>query len=438
MNYILPLITLPYLARVLGAEPFGILGFALSVAAYAVLVGDWGFALSATQAVAANKHDAPALNRIIWDTFAAKALLGVISLAVLLVLIEALPRLHAYQGLILLAWLQVPGNLLTADWLLQGLERMGAFALASSLGRWAVLPAMFALVHSPADLPFAVFLTSLNNIVAGAVSLFLAIRTGTIGKPTLSLARTINAIRGSAHIFTAQASASIYTKLNVIVVFALAGPLQGGLFVGADRLRRAAQGLVGPVNLVMYPRIAAMMGTERKQAFVWVRTLLAIQGSVTLGMAVAAWILAPLAVRLVLGPSFAPAVPVLRAVAPMLLLEGVNTVLGLQLLLPLGLRREFLVATAVPGVLSLSYMPVLAAEYGAVGAALSLCATELLSMVFAAVFLYRRGIFDHMSSAARDARSATLGAAADPEPTTPAGPVFAQTRVPEAGDFRQD
>jgi len=437
MNYILPLITLPYLARVLGAEPFGILGFALSVAAYAVLVGDWGFALSATQAVAANKHDAPALNRIIWDTFAAKALLGVISLAVLLVLIEALPRLHAYQGLILLAWLQVPGNLLTADWLLQGLERMGAFALASSLGRWAVLPAMFALVHSPADLPFAVFLTSLNNIVAGAVSLFLAIRTGTIGKPTLSLARTINAIRGSAHIFTAQASASIYTKLNVIVVFALAGPLQGGLFVGADRLRRAAQGLVLPVNLVMYPRIAAMMGTERQQAFVWVRKLLAIQAMLTLGLAAAAWIFAPLAVHLVLGPSFAPAVRVLRAVSPILFLEGINTVLCMQLLLPLGMRREFLLATAVPGFLSLSYMPVLAAAYGAVGGALALCATELLSMVFAATFLYRRGIFAHMSLAARDARSAARGADADPGSERPPGLVFGFTRnrAPKSGDF---
>ena len=438
MNYILPLITLPYLARVLGAEHFGILGFALSVAAYAVLVGDWGFVLSAAQEVAANKHDPPALNRIIWDTFAAKVLLGAISLIALLLVIEALPQLYPYRVLILLAWLQVPGNLITADWLLQGLERMGAFALASSLGRWAVLPAMFALVHSPADLPFAVFLTSLNNIVAGAVSLFLAIRTGTIGKPTLSLARTINAIRGSVHIFSAQASVALYTKLNVIVVFALAGPLQGGLFVGADRLRRAAQGLVGPINLVMYPRIAAMMGTEREQAFVWVRKLLAIQGLLTLGLAAATWILAPLVVRLLLGPSFAPAVQVLRAVSPMLFLEGINTVLGLQLLLPLGLRREFLLATAVPGFLSLSYMPVLAAEYGAIGAALSLCATELLSMVFAAVFLYRRGIFANMSSAARDARAAALGVAADPGPARQPGPVFARTHVAESGNFPHD
>ena len=438
MNYVLPLITLPYLARVLGAESFGILGFALSVAAYAVLLGDWGFVLSATQAVAANKHDPPALNRIIWDTFAAKVLLAAISLIVLLVLIEALPQLRPYQALILIGWLQVPGNLITADWLLQGLERMGAFAFASSLGRWAVVPAMFALVHSPADLPFAVLLTSANNIIAGAVSLFLAIRTGTIGAPTLSLGRTMNAIRGGAYIFAAQASASLYTKLNVIVVFALAGPLAGGLFVGADKLRRAAQGLIVPVNMVMYPRIAAMMGTERTQAFVWVRKLLAIQGLITLVLAAAAWVFAPLAVRLVLGPSFAPAVQVLRAISPMLCLEGINSVLAMQLLLPLGLRREFLLATAVPGFLSLGYMPVLAAEMGAVGAGLSLCATELLSMLVAAFFLYRRGIFAHMSSAVRDARSATPGAAADAGPARSLEPVFARTPVPEPGDYPHD
>jgi polysaccharide transporter, PST family len=422
MNYVFPLITLPYLARVLGAAHFGILGFVGSVAAYAVLLGDWGFALSATHAVAANKQDPHTLNRIIWDTFAAKALLGAISLIVLLLVIDALPRLRAYQALILFAWLQVPGNLITADWLLQGLERMGGFALASTLGRLAVVPALFVLVRSPADLPLAVLLQSATNVVAGVTSLVLAIRTGTIGRPTLSLVRTINAIRGGAYVFASQASISLYTNLNVIVVFALAGPLQGGLFVGADKLRRAVQGLVGPVTMVMYPRISAMMGTERTRAFLWVRRVLLIQAVLTLMLAAGTWVLAPLAVRLVLGPSFASAAEVLRIATPVLFLDGVNTILVMQLLLPLGLRREFLLATAVPGFLSLSYMPVLAAARGAAGVALSLCVTELLGTVFAAAFLYRRGIFAHMASAARDERSRTRGATADRGPARPSGP----------------
>lgn len=400
MNYVLPLITLPYLARVLGAAHFGIFGFVGSVAYYAVLLGDWGFALSATQTVAANRHDRPALNRIIWNTFAAKLLLGVVSLIALLLVSEALPQLRLYQGLILIAWLQVPGNLITADWLLQGLERLGAFALASTLGKLAVLPAVFALVRSPADLPLAVLLQSVTNIVAGAVSLSLAIRTGAIGRPTLSLAGTFNAVRGGAYIFVSQASISLYTNLNVIVVFALAGPLQGGLFVGAEKLRRAAQGLIGPLNMVMYPRIAAMMATDRKQGFRWVRKLLAIEAVLTLGLAGATWILAPLAVRLVLGPSFAAAVPVLRTISPVLFLAGINTALAMQLMLPLGMRREFLLATAIPGVLSLSYMPFLASARGAVGVALALCVTEVVAMVMNAAFLYRRGAFRAMSSTA--------------------------------------
>lgn len=437
VNYVLPLITLPYLARVLGAEHFGILGFAGGVAAYAVLVSDWGFVLSATQAVAANRHDPPALNRIIWDTFVAKALLGAVSLIVLLAVTQALPRLRTYEGLILLAWLQVPGNLITADWLLQGLERMGAFALASTLGRLAMLPLLFALVRSPADLPLAVLLQSATSIVAGAISLFLAIRTGTIGHPTLSLMRAINALRGGIYVFAGQASISLYSTLNVIVLFALAGPLQGGLFVGANKLRRAAQGLVGPINMVMYPRIAAMMGTDRKQAFVWVRKLLVIQALFTLALAAGTFVLAPLAVRLVLGPSFGSAVPVLRAASPVLFLEGINTVLGMELLLPLGMRRECLLATAIPGLLSLSYMPVLAATRGAVGVALALCVTELLVMVFSTAFLYRRGTFDELFSAVRDAHPAACDATADPGPTRPSAQIAPET-VSVAGDFSHE
>jgi polysaccharide transporter, PST family len=243
----------------------------------------------------------------------------------------------------------------------------------------------------------------------------------------LSLARTVNALRGGVYVFASQASISLYANLNVIVVFALAGPLQGGLFVGADKLRRAAQAMVGPVSMVMYPRISAMMGTARNQAFVWVRKLLVIQALLTLTLAAATWVLAPLAIRLVLGPSFAPAAPVLRAASPVLFLDGINTVLGMQLLLPLGMRRELLLATAIPGFVSLSYMPVLAATHGAVGVALALCVTELLAMIVTAAFLYRHGTFAEMSSAARDARAAACDATASPGPATPPGQVSPDT-----------
>jgi hypothetical protein len=84
------------------------------------------------------------------------------------------------------------------------------------------------------------------------------------------------------------------------------------------------------------------------------------------------------------------AVPVLRALAPVLLLIGLNNVLGIQMLLPLGPKREFMLSVALPGLLSLASMPLLAAFDAAVRVAIALCVTELLVNLGCAWFLLRR------------------------------------------------
>src|ERR1700751_1033012 len=106
-NYLLPLITLPYLARVLTPAGYGTLGFAGGVVAYLVLLTGWGFGLSATQQIAAGRDDPALVNAVFWNTMAAKALLAVASLAILAVAVFAIPDLRTHALVLFLTWLQV-------------------------------------------------------------------------------------------------------------------------------------------------------------------------------------------------------------------------------------------------------------------------------------------------------------------------------------------
>ena len=80
-NYLLPLITFPYLARVLGVEGFGLIGMAAAITGYALILVDWGFSLSAAQAVARMRDDLVATSDLIWATVLAKAWLCAAGLA---------------------------------------------------------------------------------------------------------------------------------------------------------------------------------------------------------------------------------------------------------------------------------------------------------------------------------------------------------------------
>ena len=402
VNYAVPLITLPYLARVLEPQTFGVMGFAAATVAYASLVVDWGFSLSATHKVAVERDNPAALARIAWNTFAAKAMLALASFGVLLALIAAVPMLREHAGLLLVTATGLVGNVMAADWFLQGVERMDRLAAASLVGRFVPIPFIFLLVHSPADVGIAALLQALGGIATGLLSFRLAWRTGLIRGVPLSAREAIAAIRGGATLFLSVASMSLYSNLNTLLVFAIAGPMEGGLFVGADKLRRAAQALIGPISLVMYPRIANTVSRSSAAGIVLIRRLLLVQGGFALALAIATWITAPLVVRILLGPDFVAATDVLRAFAPALFLVGINNVLGIQTMLPFGFRREFLISILVPGALGLLYMPVLAWQYGAVGVAAALSTTELLVNVVAGWCLYRRlGDMRHPAAAAQ-------------------------------------
>ena len=90
IGYVFPLITLPYLSRVVGIENFGEIAFATAVIAYFQAVVDWGFNVTATRDVARIKSDKAEVSRIYSEVFWARVFLCAISLAVLCILILSL------------------------------------------------------------------------------------------------------------------------------------------------------------------------------------------------------------------------------------------------------------------------------------------------------------------------------------------------------------
>jgi len=168
---LLPLITFSYLTRTLNPEGFGLLSFTQGIIAYAVLLADWGFGISASQQVARQQHDAAAISRIFWDTMLAKVLLVLVSLLLLLLVLVLIPRLRAQMDLLLVMWLLAPAAVFMPAWLLQGLEKMGGFATSSVLGSICTIPLIFWLVQGPGDVLLAGLIQVLASTISAVVGL---------------------------------------------------------------------------------------------------------------------------------------------------------------------------------------------------------------------------------------------------------------------------
>ena len=112
LNYILPLLTLPYLIRVLGAEKFGLLAFATAIIGYFIVLTDYGFNFTATREVSLNIENNEKLNEIFSSVMIIKFMLFIISLFLLTILVIAFEKFNADPLLYYLTFGTVFGQIL--------------------------------------------------------------------------------------------------------------------------------------------------------------------------------------------------------------------------------------------------------------------------------------------------------------------------------------
>jgi O-antigen/teichoic acid export membrane protein len=388
--YIVPLLTTPYTARVLGVEQFGAMAFGLGVVGYITIITEWGFSLSATALVARSARSPEALRLIFWDTLLAKLMLSVVSIALLLAAMLWSPTLRAIWPVLLASSLNLFSSVFGVNWFLQGLEKMGAFAISSLVGRFLSVPLTFALVHGPGDAAMAAAIQGGTGLISAFVSLYVAARVARIGPPRLDLRGAGKTIVEGWHMFLSVGAISLYTQINLLVVGFVSGPAQVGFFSGAERIRRATQGITGPISGALYPRINNAVAYESDKAVPIMLRLLGLQGGLTLVLSIVLYLSAPIITPLFLGKAYVGAIPVVQCLAAVPFLVGLSNALGINMMLPLGMKRTFTYLLMASGVLNVLILFPLTAAHGALGAATSVLITEIVVTAAMAIVLFAR------------------------------------------------
>lgn len=392
-HYILVLATMPYLTRVLGVEQFGLLGITTEICANLSVFVDWGFSLSAIRDVARNHRNPAELRRIFWDTMAAKILLVFVSLAVIIIVMVCVGFTSSFAVLVFCGWLQVTAYAFGTGWFLRGLEIMGPMVAAELIGRILYIPLIFLFVHGPSDTVLAVLIGGVSGIISGVITFYIADRTS----PLLPIAATwsgaVRQLRDGWHIFLSIAATMLYSQLNVIILGAVAGPVQAGLLFAAQKLQRTSKSVIGPLSSAIYPRINNLLIENPDHAIHLMKRLLYAQGALSLALFIVLFIGAPYMTVFFFGSDFAAATASVRILSGTVFLGGINNVLGTQVMLAFGMQRSFMHILVGSGLFNLAAVVPLAHFMGATGASISVLLTEFIVTTAMGLVVWRAGIF---------------------------------------------
>lgn len=389
-NYLIPLLTFPYLARVLGVEAFGYLGLALAVNVFAVVVIDWGFVYSSARAVAQNRDSPDTISRIIWETVAARLLLAVPVIGVIAVGVTGLVVQPILQLTILASLIGLVGSVLSLEWALRGSEAFRSFTVSSVAGRLAIVPLIYILVTREEHVWIAAALTGTGTLFVAILTIVAAGRQGLLGSPMLSWRGIWLRLREGGTMFAAELLKNVYASGLLFVLALTSGNYQAGLYSGADRTRWPFVSLLNPVVMVAYPKMSTLARKGGDEAARTALSLVGVQAVVGLAIAAGLAVTAPLVVAILLGDAFAAAVPVLQVLAAAIPFVALNGALGMLIMLPYGLNREYMFCVGWGALAAVICGPVLCIALAAFGASIALVVSEAVTLTAMWFVLHRR------------------------------------------------
>ena len=234
-GYAFPLISMPYLARVIGADGFGKIAFASAIVVWIQTISDWGFNLTATRDVAQNRDNKELVSRIISNVLWARSILTLLSGIILLAVVLLVPYLRENADIIFVTFLLVPGHILFPEWFFQAIEKMKYTTLFNLLLKLVFTVAVFVFIHKREDYLIQPLLTTIGYLLCGFGALYLIFKKWgyTLYKPQWS--EIFKTIRNSTDVFINNLMPNLYNSFSVMLLGFFGGSTANGIYDGGNR-----------------------------------------------------------------------------------------------------------------------------------------------------------------------------------------------------------
>ena len=386
-NIFFPLLITPYLLRVLGVSQFGVYAIAQAMAAYALLVVEYGFNLSAVREIACSGGGKKEVSAIFWNVFFSKTVLAFLGTLVMLGIPFVSTDFFSMRSVIYAGIPLVWGTVLFPQFFFQGVERMGFITVSMLLARALNFFMIIALVRSANDVVMANFLMSMVTVAAGLLSVIFIRKNGLVGKPDFSDISVLRTLRNGWHLFLSQISVSFFTLINPIVLGHYAGRESVGYFTAADKIRNAVQSLLAPISNAVYPRVNALLSSDRDKAKKLIVVTLVGQTLMMAFISVMLYLFREDALRFFAGKEYSSAENVLAWVCWVPLMSAVSYVLGIYVMIPMGMQRQFSGVLVLAAFIHVGVLFILVPYGKEVGVAQSVVITEAAILFMMAIFL---------------------------------------------------
>ncbi len=373
----LPLLTFPYLVRVLGVEKFGLLGFVAATIGYFTILVNFGFQLSATRQISIVKNDKVKVMEIFSTVMSVKIILILLSLLLLTLMVFSFDIFRQYWFLYYFAFLSIIGTTMFPLWFFQGMEKMKYITYIDIVSKLFYTVSIFLFVHQADDYYLVPLLQSTFIVISGVIALYLIYTKFGIRYTIPTFSSMLFQVKESWHIFIGHIAVSLYTVSTTFILGIFTNNIIVGYYVAAQRLIFAIKGLMQPLLDAFYPHFARQIQQSKKSGFLQAKKLAMFVAALTFSVSSILFIFAEPIVLLILGENYTKSIIIFKILAFLPFIIGVSNVFGVLTMLNFGYKKEFSRVLLMGGLISLVISFILVPKFQDVGSAVSVLLTEI-------------------------------------------------------------
>ncbi len=380
---IFPLITLPYLTRILSVDSYGVVSFVKSYMVYIQLVVDFGFSLSSVKDIVEANNDKKRIGIITGQTILAKLILSAISLVATLILCPFIPLLGNNLLYTLLSFFVIVLSSFLMDFLFQGIEKMHVMTISFVIMKLISTSLTLVLVKSDLDILWIPMLDIISSIIAIIFTL-REVHKYKISIKIKTLKKSIELIKESSVYFISNFATTAFGALNTLLIGIAMDSTQVAYWSVALQLIAAVNAMYSPIVNGIYPQMV------REKSLLLIKKILYIFMPIVFVGCTVFFISAKFIVLIVSGEEYLYSVTVLRYLIPILLISFPVMVTGWPTLGAIGKAKETTITTTVTAVAQVLGLIVLMLinKFTLINVAILRCLTELLMLILRIRYCY--------------------------------------------------
>ena len=386
---ILPIITTPYVSRVLGAKGVGTYSYTNSITQYFILLGCIGLNLYGQREIAYYQNDIKKRNK----TFFELLFLRFITLTISIIIFYFTMVSHSkYSYIFIIQILDIIASIFDISWFFQGIEDFQKTVLRNFVVRIICVSLIFMFVKSPNDLQLYVLCYS-GTLLLGNLSLWLYMPKY-VSKSDVSKLNIKRHIKPAIMLFLPQIATSIYTLLDKTMIGYITNDTsEVAYYEQSQTLIKTVMTVITSLGTAMMPRIANLFKNEKHEEiriymqnsikFVLVLAIPFTFGIMAIAKGFVPWFF---------GSGYEEVIPNIELIAPIIIFIGMTTVTGTQYLLPLGRQKEYTLSVIIGCVINVVLNGALIIVFKSIGAAIATFIAELIILIVQLYYL--RNDFD--------------------------------------------